>query len=61
MDASRGDSAVLALRSSRRWAPESTQDRFGIAMAVEQEGLKVDLHAELAARVTVPVEISLTT
>lgn len=61
MDASRGDSAVLALRSSRRWAPENTQDRFGIALAVEQDGVTVDLHAELAARVTVPVEISLTT
>lgn len=61
MDPSRGDSAVLALRSSRRWTPESTRDRFGIAIAVEQEGLNVDLHAELAARVTVPVEISLTT
>lgn len=61
MNASRGDTAVLALRSSQRWAPDGTQDRFGIALAVEQEGLTVDLHAELAARVTVPVEISLTT
>jgi hypothetical protein len=60
MDTFRGDSAVLALRSSRRWAPENTQDRFGVALAVEQEGITVDLHAELAARVTVPVEISLT-
>lgn len=61
MDSARGDSAVLAVRSSRRWAPENSQDRFGVALAVEQHGVTVDLHAELAARVTVPVEISLTT
>ncbi|MDX6370617.1 MAG: hypothetical protein QOG93_2119 [Gaiellaceae bacterium] len=61
MDSSRGDSAVLAIRSSRRWAPSNTQDRFGVALAIEQEGVTVNLHAELAARVTVPVEISLTT
>jgi hypothetical protein len=61
MDPARGDSAVLAVRSSRRWAPEGTQDRFGVAVAVEQDGVTVDLHAELAARITLPVEISLST
>ena len=40
---------------------ENTQDRFGIALAVEQDGLTKDINAELAARVTVPVDISLTT
>jgi len=32
MDPARGDSAVLAIRSSRRWVPELTQDRFGVAL-----------------------------
>lgn len=61
MDPTRGDDAVLAIRSSRRWAPESTQDRFGVALAIEQDRSDLDLHAELTARITLPVEISLTT
>ena len=61
MDPGRGDFAIFAVRSSRRWAPEATQDRFGVALALEQDGVTVDLHAELAARITLPVEISLTT
>lgn len=60
MDPARGDMAILALRSSRRWAPENTQDRIGVALAVEHEGKGVDLHAELTARVELPVEVTLT-
>jgi hypothetical protein len=60
MDPVRGDSAILAIRSSRRWAPESTEDRFGVALTVEHDGVDIDLHAELAARVELLVEISLT-
>ncbi|MDA8067421.1 MAG: S8 family peptidase [Actinomycetota bacterium] len=60
MDPARGDAAILALRSSRRWAPENTQDRIGVALAVEHEGRDVDLHAELTARVQLPVEVTLT-
>lgn len=60
MESTRGDTAILALRSSRRWAPESTQDRIGVALAVEHEGKGVDLHAELTARVQLPVEVTLT-
>lgn len=59
MDVTKGHVAYLAIRSTRRWAPEDTQDSFGVALAVEHENRDVDLHAELSARIRVPVEITL--
>jgi hypothetical protein len=59
MDEARGDVAYLAIRSARRWAPEDTQDPFGVALAIEHDKHDVDLHAELSARIRVPVEITL--
>lgn len=57
LDGARGDVAILAVRSSRRWVPETTEDRIGVALAVEHEGQPVDLHAELSLRVPIEVEL----
>lgn len=59
MDEAKGDVAYLGIRSTRRWAPEDTQDPFGVALAIEHDKHDVDLHTELSARIRVPVEIRL--
>jgi hypothetical protein len=59
MSRDRGDTAYLAIKSTGRWAPDGTSDPFGIAVALEHEGVNVDLHAELTARIRIPVEVSL--
>ncbi len=47
----------LAIRSTARWSPAETTDAFGVALALGHERLRIDLHAELRARLEVPVEV----